>query len=202
MVDTAATTESTSTGAEPGAAGAAARAETPSGDRARSGPRLLPLGLCAGLIAALVTAVLLGLQYRAAERTDQARNEAVAAARTAAPVIFSYDYRHLDADFATASGYLTGAFRFQYARTTSTVVRPTAAQYHGVVKATVAAPPNGGDAAAAVVSASPDQVVVLLFVNQTTTSTAITGTHLDQNRVRMTMVRTAQGWKVDAVDAL
>lgn len=168
--------------------------------RRRSG--FLRPGLAAALIAALVTAALQGVQYRDAERTAQARNAAVAAARTAAPVIFSYDYRHLAADFAAASGYLTGAFRSQYAKTTATVVKPTAEQYHGVVKATVAAPPNGGDPAAAVVSASPDQVVVLLFVDQTTTSTAITGTHLDQNRVRMTMVRTAQGWKVSAVDAL
>jgi Mce-associated membrane protein len=176
-------------------------AEPPAEGQSRR-PGLLLAGLAAALIAALVTAALQGVQYRDAERTGQARNAAVAAARTAAPVIFSYDYRHLDADFAAASGYLTGAFRSQYAKTTATVVKPTAEQYHGVVKATVAAPPNGGDPAAAVVSAQPDQVVVLLFVDQTSTSTEITGTHLDQNRVRMTMVRTAEGWKVSAVDAL
>ena len=56
--------------------------------------------------------------------------------------------------------------------------------------------------AASVVSAAPDKVTVLLFVNQVTQSTQVSGSRLDLNRVRMTMSRTSDGWKVSAVDAL
>jgi hypothetical protein len=63
-------------------------------------------------------------------------------------------------------------------------------------------PRTGGAPAASVVSASPDKVVVLLFVSQVTESTQGTRARVDQNRVRMTMDRTGDGWKVSAVDAL
>jgi Mce-associated membrane protein len=70
-----------------------------------------------------------------------------------------------------------------------------------VVKATVAQP-TGRSPAASVISMSPDRAVILLFVNQVTTSTQISGSRVDLNRVRMTLTRTAEGWKVSAVDAL
>ncbi|MER6924929.1 hypothetical protein ABT314_39425, partial [Streptomyces spiralis] len=128
--------------------------------------------------------------------------EAVAAARKAAPVVLSYDYRHLDRDFSRARALLTGHFRDQYGKTTKAVVAPTATKYHGVVKATVATPADGGAPAVSVVSATPDRVVVLLFVNQATQSTQVPEPRLDLNRVRMTLTRTSDGWKVSGVDAL
>jgi len=166
------------------------------------GPRLLTAVLCLAIVAGLVAVAVLGWQYREGRRTDEARGQALAAAQGAAPVVLSYDYRHLDRDFARARTYLTGAFRDQYLKTTRTVVGPTATKYRGVVKATVAAPPDGGTPAASVVSAAPDRVVVLLFVNQVTQSTQVSGSRLDLNRVRMTLTRTSAGWKVSAVDAL
>ncbi|MBC9730421.1 hypothetical protein [Streptomyces sp. TRM68367] len=169
------------------------------------GRRLLTAALCLVAVAGLVAVAVLGWRYREARLAEQARGEALAAAVKAAPVVLSYDYRHLDRDFARARGHLTGAFRDQYQKTTTTVVGPTARKYHGVVKATVAAPSGkagGGAAAASVVSAAPDRAVVLLFVNQVTKSTQVTGSRLDLNRVRMTLTRTGDGWKVSAVDAL
>ncbi|MEU3302221.1 hypothetical protein ABZ729_20670 [Streptomyces sp. NPDC006678] len=155
------------------------------------------------LVALGLTAVgVLGWEYAEGRRTDAARTEAVAAARKAAPVVLSYDHRRLEADFAAARAHLTGAFAEVYGRTTSKVVGPTAKKYRGVVKASVVAPPDGGAPAASVVSVSPDRAVVLLFVNQVTTSTQVTGSRVDLNRVRMTMTRTSGGWKVSAVDAL
>jgi Mce-associated membrane protein len=157
----------------------------------------------AGLVAVgLVAVTLLGLQYRDTAQSRQARTDALAAAEKAAPVILSYDYRHLDRDFATASSHLTGSFRAKYRKTTSKVVMPTAKKYRGVVKATVAKPRSGKAPAASVVSASPNRVVVLLFMNQVTKSTQISGPRLDLNRVRMTLVPSSDKWKVSAVDAL
>ncbi|MFK4149715.1 hypothetical protein [Streptomyces sp. NPDC004065] len=164
--------------------------------------RVLTAVLGAVLVAALAAAAVLGWQYRQGRQTEQARGEAVAAALKAAPVVLSYDYRHLDRDFSRARALLTGHFRDQYGKTTKAVVAPTATKYHGVVKATVATPADGGAPAASVVSAAPDRAVVLLFVNQVTRSTQVPQPRLDLNRVRMTLTRTSDGWKVSAVDAL
>ncbi|OUD00240.1 hypothetical protein [Streptomyces swartbergensis] len=174
------------------------RSEPGSGGRRRP----LTLVLAVLLVVGLVALAALGWQYRDGRLTESARTEALAAARKAAPVVLSYDYRRLDKDFSRARAHLTGDFRDEYSKTTKTVVAPTAEKYHGVVKATVAAPGSGGTPAASVVSASPDKVVVLLFINQVTESTQVSGSRVDQNRVRMTMDRTGDGWKVSAVDAL
>jgi Mce-associated membrane protein len=168
----------------------------------RSRKRLLTAVLCVLLAAGLVAVAVLGWQYRQERRAEEARGQALAAARKAAPVVLSYDYRHLDRDFSAARGLLTGNFRDEYRKTTKAVVGPTARKYEGVVKATVVKPAGGGAPAASVVSASPDKAVVLLFVNQVTKSTQVTGSRVDLNRVRMTLTRTSEGWKVSAVDAL
>ncbi|MDO0915431.1 hypothetical protein QQM39_32825 [Streptomyces sp. DT2A-34] len=181
----------------------AARDAAPEGGGRRRRRRLLTVVLGVLFVAGLIAAAVLGRQYQDGRQAESARAEAVAAARKAAPVVLSYDYRHLDKDFAKARAHLTGDFRDEYGKTTKTVVGPTAEKYRGVVKATVAAPTTAGaPAAASVVSASADKVVVLLFVNQVTESTQVSGPRLDLNRVRMTMTRTADGWKVSAVDAL
>jgi Mce-associated membrane protein len=154
------------------------------------------------VVAGLVAVTVLGWKYGDARQTDRARAQALTTAQKAAPVILSYDYRHLDRDFDAARGHLTGSFRDEYRRTTTKVVAPTAMKYKGVVKATVVKPAGGGAPAASVVSASPDRAVVLLFVNQVTSSTQISGPRVDLNRVRMTLTLTSGGWKVSAVDAL
>ncbi|MFG2469358.1 hypothetical protein ACGFXB_28410 [Streptomyces canus] len=172
------------------------------GTATRRGPlRRLNAVLCVLLAAGLVAVGVLGWRYREDVRAEQARVQALTAARQAAPVVLSYDYRHLDRDFAAARARLTGHFRDTYRKTTTTVVGPTARKYHGVVKATVAQPTNGSPAAS-VVSSSADRAVILLFVNQVTESTQASGSRVDLNRVRMTLTRTADGWKVSAVDAL
>lgn len=173
------------------------------GPERRGLPRLLTATLAALVTAGLVGTAFLALEYRDARRTDEARTAAPAAARKAAPVILSYDHRHLDRDFRAARGHLTAPFLDEYAKTTRTVVAPTAKKYEGVVKATVAKPATGDKTpAVSVVSASPDEAVVLLYMNQVTTSTQVSVPRVDLNRVRMTLVRTDGGWKVSAVDAL
>ncbi|MGI5407909.1 hypothetical protein ACQEV9_14050 [Streptomyces chartreusis] len=165
------------------------------------GRRLLTAVLGTLLLAAVAATAGLGWQYWDGSRTASARTQALAAAQKAAPLVLSYDYRHLDKDFARARTHLTGGFRAEYGKTTKAVVGPTAKKYRAVVKATIAAP-AAGTPAASVVSASPDKVVVLLFINQITESTQVSGARLDLNRVRMTMARTDGGWKVSGVDAL
>ncbi|WP_037572192.1 hypothetical protein [Phaeacidiphilus oryzae] len=162
--------------------------------------------VCAGLAVAcavaLASAGVAARDWWNARETARAATAASAAARLAAPAVLSYDYRHLNRDFATARTYITGGFRSEYARTTASVVGPTAGRYHGVVRAVVAKAPIGGAPAVSVVSATRNRVVVLLFVNQTTTSTKVAGSRVDLDRVRFTMAHTSGGWRVEAVDAL
>jgi Mce-associated membrane protein len=156
--------------------------------------RVLLAGLLALTLTALAAFGLLAYRVRAGDQVEAARGQAVAAAQDHAVTILSYDYRHLDADFAAARRTLTGSFAKDYKVTTTTLVRPGAEQYHVVVKAEVAA--------ASVVTAKADQVVVLLFVNQTTTSTRLDGPRVDLNRVRLTLVKVDGRWLVNKVVAL
>jgi Mce-associated membrane protein len=154
--------------------------------------------LLAGLLVLALTALaacgLVAYHARSEARVEAARGQAVAAAQVSAVAILSYDYRHLDADFAAARKVLTGSFARDYVATTSKVVRPGAVQYHAVVKAEVAAE--------SVISATAGQVDVLLFVNQTTTSTRLDGPRVDLNRVRLTLVKVDGSWLVKNVVAL
>jgi Mce-associated membrane protein len=159
-----------------------------------SGRRAWLAGLLALAVAALAAFGLVAYRVHSDSQVETARSQALAAGQRDAVTILSYDYRHLDADFAAARKVLTGSFARDYRATTSKVVRPGAEQYHAVVKAEVAA--------GSVVSASADQVVVLLFVNQTTTSTRLDGPRVDLNRVRLTLVQVDGSWLVKNVEAL
>lgn len=158
------------------------------------GPGLVLPGLAVAAVLLLAATAVLGWFAWSANRTAAARDDALAASRSHAQEILSYDYRHIDADINRAKKDITGSFRKEYADTTRTVVKPTAVQYHAVVRATVKA--------ASVVSASRSRVVVLLFVDQITTSTRVSGPKVDQSRVRMTLVKTGGRWLVSQVDAL
>jgi Mce-associated membrane protein len=166
---------------------------SPAREQHGSGTRLLA-GLLVLTLSALTAFGLVAYRVRNDQRVETARDQAVAAAHDNAEAILSYDYRHLDANFAAARATLTGGFARDYKVTTTKLVRPGAEQYHVVVKAEVAAQ--------SVVSATADQVVVLLFVNQTTTSTRLDGPRVDLNRVRLTLVKVDGRWLVNKVVAL
>lgn len=173
----------------------------PVGDATRTGWPFVVAGVLGAIVlVATVVAGVLGVRLAQADPNDpsdslsKTRSDALAAARSHAQEILSYDHRTLDADFAKAEESLTGTFKKDYARTTSTVVRPSAEQYKVVVKAEVTA--------ASLVRASDHRVVALLFVDQTTTSTRLEGPKVDLNRVRMTLVEKDGNWLVSELDAL
>ncbi|MGN6612454.1 MAG: hypothetical protein ACTHLJ_11815 [Angustibacter sp.] len=150
--------------------------------------------LAALLVVVLVAVGLLVRADRHARAVDEARGEAVRAARTAATAILSYDYRHLDADFAKGRALTAPPFAEQYAKTTAEAVKQVATDTKASVVAQVAA--------AGVEQAAEHRVVVVLFVNQTTTSTRLERPQVDQNRVEMTMVERDGRWLVSQVSGL
>jgi Mce-associated membrane protein len=157
----------------------------------RSGP-ILALLLTTVLMA--VAAGFVWFQVQDHKATDQARQAGLEASRDAARVLFSYDYRTLPKDFRAGAAVTTGAFRKQYAETTSKVVTPVATEKKAVVKAEVVT--------AGVVRASTDKVVTIVYVNQVTTSSLQAGPKVDLSRVRMTLVHVGSGWLVSKVEAL
>ncbi len=116
------------------------------------------------------------------------------AVRTAAQVLFSYDYKTLDKNFADGARLSTGEFRAEYAKTTGQVVRQVATQYKAVVAAETVS--------AGISRAEPGEVTAVVFVNQSTQSTRVEGTKVDQSRVLMTVVERDGRWLVSSVDAL
>lgn len=149
---------------------------------------------------AVATVVLLGVTtWGAVELRDRrlvaaARVDALAAARSAAVDLLSYDFRRLDADFERGRRHVTGRFAEEYATTTEKTVRPTATRYQAVVEATLVD--------AGVRSATRDRAIVIVFVNQTSRNTRLVAPQIDQNRVRLTLTRVGEAWLVSEVDAL
>jgi Mce-associated membrane protein len=183
---------------EPEPTGAEYDGETPAEDVT---PEAITTPSRAPLIALVLTVVLMALAtgfvwYRVhrADQIDAARQAGLEASRDAAAVLLSYDYRTLDKDFSAGKAVTTGAFRTEYATSTSKVVAPVAKEKKAVVKAEVVT--------AGIVRASPDTVVTIVYVNQVTTSTLQTGPKVDLSRVRMTLKHVSGRWLVSKVEAL
>ncbi|MFC0628715.1 hypothetical protein [Kribbella deserti] len=173
-----------------GSAHVDAEPETSVGGRGR-----LVVGLLAVLVVlALTSAVLLGERALRGQRAEQARSEASTAARRAAELVLSYDYRSLTKDFEASRAVLTPEFAADFDQTTKVV-----AEQATKVKATVRAEVRevgvrDGDA---------DRVTLLVFVNQTTTSTITQNKpRVDLNRARFTMVRIGGQWLVRSIEPL
>jgi Mce-associated membrane protein len=133
----------------------------------------------------------------AADPADQARTDAVAAARIAAHDLLSYDYRTIDTDIARAKSETTGEFASQYASTAAQLLAQ-AKQVRAIVQAKPSTP--------GVITATGNQVVVLVFVDQLSVKEVAGSrtptTRIDQSRVRMTMTRVGDRWLVSQLAAL
>jgi Mce-associated membrane protein len=161
----------------------------------RSGTALVA-PLAALVVVLLALTALLGVwaaRTSSGGAAEDARRDALAAARKAAHLLFSYDYRHLDKDFAAGKAMTTGQFATDYARTTSKIIDDVAPRYKAVVSARVSE--------AGVISSSTSKVEVLLFVDQQSTSTLAAGQKITQSRLTMTLEKKGGRWLVSRVNA-
>jgi Mce-associated membrane protein len=171
--------------------------EAGTADRPRAAGR--PVRVLAGLgalllVATIVLGVLALIGRPSATLSDSERASAVKAARADATTIFSFDYRHLDADFKAGLAVSTGTFKQEYTRTTTKLVQDLVPKYKAVTIAQVST--------AGIVSTTKDSAVVLVFFNQQASSTLLKAPRVTQNRIEMTMVREGNGWLVSKVRAL
>ncbi|MBB2773551.1 UNVERIFIED_ORG: Mce-associated membrane protein [Mycolicibacterium obuense] len=139
---------------------------------------------------ALVLAVAGGYLFwrnYTADAAEQAREDSVAAARSIAISMLTYEPQSVEQQLGAAKEQLTGTFRDTYSSLIDTVVVPGAKERQ--ISAVTDVP------AAASVSAEPDHAVVLLFVNQTVTVGSEPPTNTASS-VRVTLDKVGDHWRV------
>jgi len=158
----------------------------------------LTCALLAVLIAlALLASVLLGRHAWNSSTAEDgqvvseaARSVYLDEASSALAAVLSYRAASFEADSRKAQGLMTASMRAQYLSTLDKV-RANVEKYGLNLTAKVGA--------IGLVSATKDEAEALAFVNQSTTAKNSKNTQLDQNRVLVTMVRTAEGWRISKI---
>ncbi|MEV0947654.1 h domain protein [Rhodococcus sp. NPDC049939] len=121
--------------------------------------------------------------------TQQARTDAVEAARDQAVAMLAYDFTDVDNQLASAADGLTGEFRDEYTKLVQETIAPGAKEKQLTVQVSVQA--------AAPVSTTPTEAVVLLYLNQITTSAEAPEARTSGSRVRMSLEKVGDRWLVD-----
>jgi Mce-associated membrane protein len=133
--------------------------------------------------------VVTGLSNRGGGQASTATTDALEQAATnGTQAALSYNYQHLNTDFAAAEKYMTPAFAASYKKTTATQVQALAAKYHAVSAATALG--------AGIGSASPSHATVLVFVDQTVKNSQLSAPRLDRSRIEVTLVRSGGKWLI------
>jgi Mce-associated membrane protein len=140
--------------------------------------------LCVALAALLAVAVPGTAGVNGAER-----RAVLEVATEGVTSVFSYDYRHLQADFQRAEVLLTPRMRRDYSIRATQLVRSIALKYHGIVTMQVIQ--------AGISSASLTRAQVLVFGQQVGTSDLLAAPRLDKSHVLVTVVRRGGRWLVD-----
>jgi Mce-associated membrane protein len=155
-----------------------------------------------GAAVLLAIAVALGIlstgwlgSYRDAQAREQAWQQALPAAKENVARLFSYDYRHIQADRNSVAGLLTGQFRTDYLSSMDKLVIPQAPAKKFVLVSTTQS--------AGVSSVSPDghQAVVIVFLNQAISNTDVKA-RTDLVRLRVTMTEVGGRWLISEVKSV
>jgi Mce-associated membrane protein len=149
------------------------------------------IAVAATLVVAVAAAVTFGVLLVRRAAVERASNAALATARAYAVTVTSYDYQHLDRNFADVLDGATGEFKDQYAGASKTL-RELITQVQATARGTVVD--------AGVESASTDRVVVVLFVDQAITNSATPQPRRDRNRVVMTLTARDGRWLVSRLE--
>lgn len=155
--------------------------------RRRRRRQLIALGVVGAVLIAGLAALSIVLALKLSDRNTQndLRVSATNAARQYAVDFSTYDYRHLDEDFARVSAHLAPSFRQQYASTTASL-KSIVVQYRGVAIATVQG--------VGISSVSSKKAVVLVFLDQQVTNSTTKTPRIDRNRLEVTLQRSNGQW--------
>ena len=160
--------------------------------KVRTGAPLWSVIVMAVVVVALAAGTFV-LRGGSGERLS--KDEVDKAVRTAAATaqhISSWDYRTIESDTKQVLGESTGDFREAYEKSAAKLLADAPAQQAVTV---------GLTSKAGVESVSKGQVKVLVFLNQQTTKKDADA-HIEQHRLRLTMVQKDGEWLVSKLDIL
>jgi Mce-associated membrane protein len=143
--------------------------------------------------AALVAVLIIGyLSWQHQRDVNSARTGALKSAKSFAADFGSYDYQHLDTEFAEVAKRMTPGFAKNYTET-SNRLKPTLVQYRTHVTAKVQG--------AGVTSAGTSKAVVVVFLDQTVKTSQSSVARIDRNRLEIHLQRQAGKWLVSQMFA-
>ncbi|MDX6274607.1 MAG: Mce-associated rane protein [Frankiales bacterium] len=162
--------------------------------RRSSGYGVLTALLAAAVLLLAAAVWLIGLPTQPKDSHPETRVDALAAAQTAAVDLLSVNYETLEVGQKKAAAHLAPKFRGEYTKFFNDL-QSTAVKNKLVLSSSVVA--------SGVTSVKDaDHVVVLLFIDQISTNAVRSSPRIDQNRVRLRMVRTGGHWLVEGLDAI
>jgi Mce-associated membrane protein len=139
--------------------------------------------------AALVALLVIGyFSWQHQRDVNSARVGALKSAKSFAVDFGSYDYQHLDAEFAEVAKRMTPDFAKNYTET-SNRLKPTLMQYKTHVTAKVQG--------AGVTSAGTSKAVVVLFLDQTVKTSQSSTARIDRNRLEIHLQLQKGKWLVN-----
>jgi Mce-associated membrane protein len=144
-------------------------------------------------VALVVGLVLTLLQLNNKDAVDNARTNALSAARTYAIELSSYNYQNLNQDFATVESHSTPTFKKSFSLS-SDALKSTLVRFKASSVATLLA--------SAVVSATTSQVVVLIFLSQTVSNSTQKQPNTDRSQIQMTLQNSSGHWLIGEVTLL
>ncbi len=157
------------------------------------GSNLLLSGLTVALVVAVVLLTLTQLSLNSENSLNSARTSALAAAKSYAVDLASYNYQHLDQDFGKVLAESTPAFKQDFDQST-VALKAALTRYDASARGTVVAE--------GVVSATTSRAVVLVFLNQTVYNTLQKNQPTTSSRVELTLLRSGGLWLIDQVTLL
>lgn len=137
---------------------------------------------------AITTTVLCGRSISDHSATVTAARAARDSAQSRIPTVLSYDFNTIDTEFPKVTDNLTGTFRDDFAKLSSSVITPAAHRDSIITTAKVVE--------SSVVTAAVDKVTMLVFLDQETTSSKYQGPRLDGSRIRVTMTQADDRWLI------
>jgi Mce-associated membrane protein len=174
--------------------------EAPAVPTAPSGSRSFsPLQVAAAVVIVLLVAALVVTQLQLSNANGRTgltsdQTSAVAAARTYAADVATYDYRHLTQSFAKVEAESTPSFKSSFIKSSNGLSK-VLVQYKATATAKVLT--------AGLVSQTSSQAVVIVFVNQTVANTTDKGTSTtDDSRIKVTVDRSNGRWLLQQLKVL
>lgn len=151
--------------------------------------------LCGGVaVSALAVALIVSLVSLGNQRAlSSSRTSALAVARTDAVQLASYDYRHLDSDFAVVAAQSTSSFRRSFTQS-SDALKSTLTRFRATAAASVVS--------AGLVSASTSKAVALVLLDQKIANATQKAPTTDRTQVEITLVSSGGRWLIDQVTLL